>query len=597
MEFTREIQGGNTYLVYQIRPEDQIDTLGLGMIVNNKIEGIAPTIYSQMDSQKYLKYNISAKVPLNQFFMGTVGRKRLLRVIDSVLDGMIAAEDYMLESRMLLLHSNFIFVDVSTGRAVLICVPLLEGQQESVEPGAFFKAIMFDTQFDQSENGDYIAKIIGYLNSTAQISITDFSQLVKGLLQEDAALPGLSQEKILTKGPAVRMGQGQPSNIGARQQAPAAAGGVALNPLSGGGQAPAAQRQNTGAGQSPGSPLSGTGASLGSPLSGTGASLGSPLSGTGTVQAVGSAAQKTAVSQSAAVGIQKSPAASTGEAASKEPAADFSFAIPGGGAVAPEAAGKKDKKKKEKKEKKEKKPKETVTKEKPPKEKKGFSLFGKKKKEAQFPQTVQQPGTLQVQPPNGASGPGSMPGMNVSGTAMPMSAPGMAANSSAVPMGTPGMASNETAVPASTASMATGADCGAQNRYADLGLPAGGMGETTVLGNASMGETVVLSGLNQEGKPNPRLTRVRSKERIIIDKPVFRIGKERSYVDYFIGDNPAISRSHANIIIKQDGYYLEDMNSTNHTYVNDNIAIGGSAVKLEQGARIRLGNEEFVFEY
>ena len=53
MEFTREIQGGNTYLVYQIRPEDQIDTLGLGMIVNNKIEGIARTNYSQNDRQQY----------------------------------------------------------------------------------------------------------------------------------------------------------------------------------------------------------------------------------------------------------------------------------------------------------------------------------------------------------------------------------------------------------------------------------------------------------------------------------------------------------------------------------------------------------------
>lgn len=68
-------------------------------------------------------------------------------------------------------------------------------------------------------------------------------------------------------------------------------------------------------------------------------------------------------------------------------------------------------------------------------------------------------------------------------------------------------------------------------------------------------------------------------------------------MDYFIGDNPAISRSHANIIIQQNGYYIEDMNSTNHTYVNDKMIVGGSAVKLEQDARIRLGNEEFIFQY
>jgi len=65
--------------------------------------------------------------------------------------------------------------------------------------------------------------------------------------------------------------------------------------------------------------------------------------------------------------------------------------------------------------------------------------------------------------------------------------------------------------------------------------------------------------------------RKRIHEVIVIDKPVFRIGKERSYVDYYIGDNTAISRSHVNIIHKDNKYFIVDTNSTNHTYINGTI--------------------------
>ena len=188
MEFTREIQGSNTYLVYQIKPQDEIDTVGLGMIINNKIEGIVSTIYNQMDRQKFLKYNISAKVELKQFFYETVNREQLLCVFASILEGLVEAEDYMLERETLLLHPDYIFVDVSTGKAALVCVPIIKQQEEQKSLETFFKEIMFSVQFNQSENGDYIAKIIGYLNRTKQISVPDFLHLIK-TLQEPAPKP------------------------------------------------------------------------------------------------------------------------------------------------------------------------------------------------------------------------------------------------------------------------------------------------------------------------------------------------------------------------------------------------------------------------
>jgi hypothetical protein len=155
----------------------------------------------------------------------------------------------------------------------------------------------------------------------------------------------------------------------------------------------------------------------------------------------------------------------------------------------------------------------------------------------------------------------------------------------------------------------SGASVGGNVGNRDFGSPASGgvvmpqsssdgmplsFGETVVLGDGGMDNTVVLDSI-QEIKMNSYLLRLKNNERIPINKGFFRIGKEKSYVDYCIGDNNAISRSHANIIKKGDDFYIVDTNSTNHTYV-DNIMIKSNIeVILKHGAKIRLGNEEFEF--
>ena len=91
------------------------------------------------------------------------------------------------------------------------------------------------------------------------------------------------------------------------------------------------------------------------------------------------------------------------------------------------------------------------------------------------------------------------------------------------------------------------------------------------------------------------IVRKKNNEDIVINKPRFRIGKEKSYVDYFIGDNSAISRSHADIINKEGAFFIIDLNSTNYTYINGTMVKSGDEVPLENGDVIGLANEEFEF--
>lgn len=106
---------------------------------------------------------------------------------------------------------------------------------------------------------------------------------------------------------------------------------------------------------------------------------------------------------------------------------------------------------------------------------------------------------------------------------------------------------------------------------------------------------VVIDDGQTEMLSNARLIRLKNSEEIPLTKAVFRIGKERTYVDYCIADNNAVSRAHAVISNRDGDYYVEDTNSKNHTYVNNLMIQPGVEVKLEHGTKLRFANEEFEF--
>ena len=76
MKFSYENQGATTYLVYEVNESDEIDSLSLGMLTNNKIQGLAQTLFTQMDETRYIKYNVSSKISVRQFFNGPVNKKK-----------------------------------------------------------------------------------------------------------------------------------------------------------------------------------------------------------------------------------------------------------------------------------------------------------------------------------------------------------------------------------------------------------------------------------------------------------------------------------------------------------------------------------------
>lgn len=113
--------------------------------------------------------------------------------------------------------------------------------------------------------------------------------------------------------------------------------------------------------------------------------------------------------------------------------------------------------------------------------------------------------------------------------------------------------------------------------------------------NKGIGITSIL-GSGNVLKANPYLIRVNTEEKIIINKQNFRIGKASMGVDYTVKGNGAVSRIHATIINKDDVYYIKDNKSTNRTFVNEKAVQEGESELLTHDCRIILGDEEFEFK-
>lgn len=127
------------------------------------------------------------------------------------------------------------------------------------------------------------------------------------------------------------------------------------------------------------------------------------------------------------------------------------------------------------------------------------------------------------------------------------------------------------------------------------GLLNQGSDETMGLWSATDEEGTALLNENKVSVHYPTLFRILTEENISVNKPVYRLGKERSYVDYFVTNNIAVSRSHADIITRGTRYFVMDLNSKNHTFLNGQEIPVQYEVELHDGDRLKLANEEFIF--
>lgn len=176
--FSYENQGSNKFLVYHLNETDKLDQMAMGMLSQNRIPNLLPVSYTQIDSERYLRYSGLSLNTLNSLLGGMVTRERILTVFDSICDGILFSEEYLLEGNFFILDAKYMYVDNASGKINLVYLPILN-YENKVDYVRFFKEIITNVISDPEEDGTYITRLLYYLNSTENFSISEFSKIVK----------------------------------------------------------------------------------------------------------------------------------------------------------------------------------------------------------------------------------------------------------------------------------------------------------------------------------------------------------------------------------------------------------------------------------
>ena len=541
--------------------------MALGMLTNNKIKGFAPAIYTEIDNQKFIKYNVSSHVTLSKLFMGDVRKMRLLKTFVNIVDAMQMLDAYMLDRRTIMLDRDYIYVDASTSDVSMICVPVVD-EFAPIDEREFFKNIIFSVSFAANENGDYVARILAYLNSVELFQLQDFKKMLEGLMSEQPAV-GMQNVQPAMGAPYTQNNPYQQTPAGAPAQPQ-----MNMKPAVMQQPVPPVQPQNrpTDIGQEP------------------------------AIQNVyvSSGASAKDIKLAKREEMLKQQEEERAREMAKNPIApenvDMGFAVPGMStnqyASKPKAAAPAVPAKKASKGNKNSGSSED-----------DISLFylmqhySKENKEKyKAAKERKKSGNTATEAPVAKKQASVIKPMAASAVQQPpVSNPYQAAP--AQPQA-PAMNSPYQTAPAQPQAPVM------NNPYPAPQMPAmGGMqddyDQTTLIkntGNTDDAGTTVLNAATKVER-HPYLYQVKNGRKIYLDKKTNRIGKNREVVDICIDGSPAISRCHAIFYRVDDACYIEDLNSTNGTFVDDQQITSNCKTMVRVGSRVKLGDEEFELRY
>ena len=125
---------------------------------------------------------------------------------------------------------------------------------------------------------------------------------------------------------------------------------------------------------------------------------------------------------------------------------------------------------------------------------------------------------------------------------------------------------------------------------------AGQGGHTVPLGGGQISKPTLPLGQQEEGQTSKGLILLRrlNGQRAPIDKPIFHVGRESQVVDFCVtGGHDWVGKDHAYFLVKEDGCYLVDNNSMNHTWLNGQQLVSNQMYPVKAGDIIKMADEEF----
>lgn len=175
--------GDEQFLTYNIDNEADLDEEVLDYLEEEEPEGIVPVIFDDSEEEfDTFSYNITNKIHLADLSNQEVSAEMVLMVLRGMVITLSNMAEYRIPLSYLVLHRNYIYID-SDYKVEFICIPL-EDMQEDVDINNFLRSFLSNIRFDSTENGDYVAKLLTYINTPAIFTLRNLLSLVEELMDD-----------------------------------------------------------------------------------------------------------------------------------------------------------------------------------------------------------------------------------------------------------------------------------------------------------------------------------------------------------------------------------------------------------------------------
>lgn len=171
------------FLTYNIDNEADLDEDVLNFLEDEEPEGIVPVIFDDTEEDyDTFSYDITDKIHLVELSNQEINAEMVLMVMRGLVISLTNMAEYRIPLSYLVLHRNYIYID-SDYKVEFICIPL-EDMNEEVDIAGFLRSFLSNIRFDSSENGDYVAKLLSYINNPAIFKLHNLLTLVEELMDE-----------------------------------------------------------------------------------------------------------------------------------------------------------------------------------------------------------------------------------------------------------------------------------------------------------------------------------------------------------------------------------------------------------------------------
>ena len=185
--------GSEKYLSYILNDDCEFDEELLDYLEENKIPELIDIIYEEDDENDYLTYNVTGRTTVDALLSNTVNAEKILGIVRGVASGIVTLRDLGIPASYVILHKGFTYVNPVTYDVGMLCVPVEADANINAEFRTFVKDILTSVKYDDSEDCNYVARLLNLLN-TDKFTVRNFySQLTE--LMESAGMQ--VEEKFL----------------------------------------------------------------------------------------------------------------------------------------------------------------------------------------------------------------------------------------------------------------------------------------------------------------------------------------------------------------------------------------------------------------